>query len=439
MFSFSAISKHTSTSPEFHHQSWLLLPWAIFLLVPFLTPNIFQAPTAIGLMAFATALFAAGWMQLSNKNYETQISFWPWLFLILCLIPTFTLLMQDNINSPWLLWRQTLYLTAAWLIYTMSSSHSARLLQSPQWASLLSITAHLYIIYALLQTFDLRFPIANHDSLFLFWSTHTANFPGPLMQRNMQSLFLVVCIAFLWMQMIKSYTRWVWNIATILPLCGLLLTASRSGILILSIAIICILVVSQKRLHDAAFILLSIILAWLLYTWIISVPITETSATGIIERIETSAVLPRILIWAMSFNIFLSHPWFGVGWGNLPAHGMDGIAMTLSNYPFLEDTASTMPYAHVWSHNIILQFLAEGGVWGGAAIFMILIALGKQGWKWIVTQAYHDDERIYGWLMSILILAHGMVSISLMQPFFMCLLALSLSACFSPVLKKRKS
>jgi len=428
---------HSWITPELNNKSWILLPWAIFLLAPFLTPNMFQAPVAIGLMSFAAGLFAAACMQLS-KSHDIQISFFTWLFLILCLIPAFTLLIQDNINSPWLLWRQSLYLTAAWLIYTMSSSRASLLLQSPQWAALLAITAHLYIIYALLQAFDLRFLIPNNNALFLFWSTHTVNFPGPLMQRNMQSLFLVICIAFLWMQMIKSHRRWIWAAVTILPLCGLLLTASRSGILVLTIAVICILFFSKKKLYDTGAILWPAILAWLIYTWIMAIPITATSGTGIIERIETGGVLPRILIWAMSLNIFFSHPWFGVGWGNLAAHGMDGITMTLSTYPFLENTASTIPYAHVWSHNIIFQFLAEGGVCGGIAIFIILIALGRQGWKWLVTHEYRDDKRIYGWLMSVLILAHGMVSISLMQPFFMCLLALSLSACFSPMHEKMK-
>jgi len=433
------MSNHSLTDPEPDHKSWILLPWAIFLLVPFLSPNIFQAPIAIGLMSFAAGLFAAAWMQLSNKNHDLQISFFAWLFLILCLIPTFILLIQDNINSPWLLWRQSLYLTAAWLIYTMSSSCSSLLLRSPQWAVLLAIVAHLYIIYALLQAFDLRFFMPDYDSLFLFWSTHTANFPGPLMQRNMQSLFLVICIAFLWLQLIKSHTRWVWGIATILPLCGLLLTASRSGILVLTIAAICILIFSKKRLSDTCSILWPAILAWLTYTWIIASPVTaEILGHDIIERIETSGVLPRILIWDMSLNVFLSHPWFGVGWGNLAAHGMDGIAMALSAHPFLNDTASTLPFAHVWSHNIILQFLAEGGVFGGIAILIILVALGRQAWQWFVIQKHQNDEIIYGWLMSILILAHGMVSISLMQPFFMCLLALSLSACFSPVQKKIK-
>ncbi len=409
--------------------------WCLFFITPFLSPNIFQAPTAVGLMAFSTALFAAGWMNISSEH-DAHISLWAWLFLLLYLFPTAILLLQGNVNSPWQALKQCLYLAAAWLIYAMAIPQASSLLKSPYWAALLAIIAHVYVIYALLQTFDLSFLAPNKDALFLVWFDQKSYYTGPFMQRNMQSLFLVVCIAFLWMQMIKSYTRWVWNIAAILPLCGLLLTASRSGILILSIAIICILLISKKRLYDAALILLSIILAWLLYTWIISIPITETSGTDIIERIETSSVLPRILIWVMSFNIFLSHPWFGIGWGNLPAHGMDGIAMALSTYPSLEETASTMPYAHVWSHNIILQFLAEGGVWGGAAIFVILIALGKQAWKWIVTQAY--DEHIYGWLISVLILAHGMVSISLMQPFFMCLLALSLSACSSPIVKKVK-
>ena len=424
---------HPITNPA--SELVILWPWAFFFIAPFFSPNIFQAPTAVGVMAFTTALFSAAWMHESTDLPPTRLHASEWLFLLLCLIPVTTLLVQGDINSPWQAWKQTLYLTAAWLIYAMSFSHANRLLYSPQWATLIALFAHLYVIYALLQAFDLRFFMPDKNALFLIWSSQTQNFPGPLMQRNMQSLFLVISISFLWLQMTKQRSQKMWPIATILPICGLLLTASRSGMLVLAIAAIGVLLFSKNKRHDVVSMLWPAILAWLIYTWVMMFPIAATSGADIIERIETSGVLPRILVWDMSLHIFLTHPWFGVGWGNLPAHGMDGIAMALAANPFLASTASTLSVAHIWAHNIVLQFLSEGGIFGGAAIFIILAALLKQTWKWLSYREYPDDGQIHGWLMSILILAHGMVSISLMQPFFMSLLALALAACFSPMPK----
>ncbi len=56
-------------------------PWAFFFATPFFTPNIFQAPTAIGLMAFSTALFAAAWMHTSTTNTYKKTTAIEWLFL----------------------------------------------------------------------------------------------------------------------------------------------------------------------------------------------------------------------------------------------------------------------------------------------------------------------------------------------------------------------
>jgi len=417
------------------NQTITLSIWCLFFITPFLSPNIFQAPTAVGLMAFSTALFAAGWMSISPK-YDAYIPPWAWLFLLLYLFPTAILLLQGNVNSPWQALKQCIYLTAAWLIYAMATPQASSLLKSPYWAALLAIIAHLYVIYALLQSFDLHFLMPDKDALFLVWFDQKSYYSGPFMQRNMQALFLLISIVFLWLHMIKHQYRWSWGAATIVPICGLLLTASRSGILILLIAAIIIFLLSKDKPTYALSVIWPIVLAWLIYSWILIFPSTESTLPNLVERVESTGVLPRILVWTMSLQIFFTHPWLGVGWGNLPAHDMEGIIMALDTYPTLANIASTMPFAHVWSHNIILQFLVEGGVFGATAIAVVLIVLFKQGWQCLIKKKYTDEGEIYAWLMSFIILTHGMVSISVMQPFFMALLALSLAACFSPIHEK---
>jgi len=317
----------------------------------------------------------------------------------------------------------------------MVRSQASRLLSSQEWAALLAIFAHLYIIYALLQAFDLRFLVQDGDPLFSVWSQWVANFPGPLMQRNWQALFLVVTTAFLWRQMMQSYKRWIWEVAAVLPVCGLFLTASRSGIIVLALACAGVLLLSPDWKKNIFSMLRSIAIGGVMSAMILYVA-PEIAGQNIVERVETGGFLPRILIWDINLNLFLSHPWLGIGWGNLPAYGMDGTLMALEEHPELAAAASMMPFAHVWAHNVVLQFLAEGGIFGGAAMLIVLAALGMQGWKWFVVKLEHaDDGQINGWLASVLMLAHGMVSVSLMQPFFMVLLALSLAACFSPVHK----
>jgi len=241
-----------------------------------------------------------------------------------------------------------------------------------------------------------------------------------------------VTIAFVWRQITKHHQPWIWEIVAILPVCGLFLTASRSGIIVLGIAYIGILLFSMDWKKHALPLLRSLLIGGGLSMLIFHFA-PEITGPSIVERVETGGFLPRLLIWDLNLNLFLKHPWFGIGWGNLPAYGMDGTVMALGAHPKLAITAAMMPLAHVWAHNIALQFMAEGGVFGMAAILLVLLALGVQGWKWfIVKQEYADNGQINGWLASVLILAHGMVSVSLMQPFFMVLLALSLAACFHP-------
>jgi len=133
-----------------------------------------------------------------------------------------------------------------------------------------------------------------------------------------------------------------------------------------------------------------------------------------------------MFIWDSCLQLWYQHPWLGVGWGNLPAHFFDGAAIAITAHPkFASNTAEI--YGGVsQAHNIILQFLVEGGVVAASALLLLFVALGRKAHHW---GASHANSKT-AWICSIIMLTHGMVSVTIMEPFFMVILATSLAACF---------
>jgi len=409
--------------------------WLPFLLAPFLLPNIYEAPTFMSFMYIALALFAAAYMkQLSQM--ARNIHYISWLFLALFLLPCLILLLQHDINNPWIAWRQCLFIMAIWLVFAMSFEYAARLINSTAWANCIVIIAHIYILYALLNAFHLHFFEQAPDSLFLFWSNTVVNFPGPLQQRNFQGLFLVLTIILLWRKIqISPKQAWIWELASILPICGVFLTASRSALLLLITSSIFVWYFSTKRKQCFFSICLASILGALLSSYILYTLPSNQAGLNVIHRMLETESFPRLFIWDVSWQLFLQHPFFGIGWGNLPAHAIEGMVASVGAHPSLAPTSSTLhSFGHIWSHNVVLQFLAEGGFFGGLGILIVVCTLAKKGWFLLSSPSYADknSHQITGWILSATILAHGMVSISLLQPFFLALFALFLAASLTP-------
>ncbi|MDX8414208.1 MAG: O-antigen ligase family protein, partial [Mariprofundales bacterium] len=300
------------------------LLWIPFFTAPFIAPNIYADGIARDLFVLASALLTAATLYHQNENQNTNIS--RWFFLLLLLLPSTILLASHTAQAPWFVWRQSLYLTAAWLTFAMLDRQH----NPVSWMYPLLIFAHLYVIYALVEAFHLEW--FSNGTAFLFWSDKTARFPGPLRQQNQQALFLVLAIIFTWRQGITTKHKLRWEALSLLPIAGVFLTASRSGLVVLILAALLIWILDRFQRQTLWILMRTIGLGAIISVAILA--ITPTANVGgvtahIQQGLTDDTPSIRIMVWNICLHLWLQHPWLGVGWGNLAAHLYDSAAPIL--------------------------------------------------------------------------------------------------------------
>jgi len=307
----------------------------------------------------------------------------------------------------------------------MSQSYASDLLNSQGWFILLAVIGNFYAAIAITQVFHL-FP-EDQSSLFAIW-TYIPRFSGPLLQPNLAGLFLNIIIASLFVQAIRSSFNKSWILFTILPIGIILASNSRSAILLLAIITITLFILtSEKKLFLAyfspAFLAAFVIaLSWNQVLLQLSGGIT----LGLGSRLAEGGIADRLNLWVTTINLFFEHPWLGIGYGNLSSHFAEAQALTHITYPSLP----SMDASTYWSHNIILQMFAEGGILAGVFILLFLTLITIRG-KNIISQTNCLDHAAFLPLLIVsLIIIHGMISISIYQGFFLSLLGLFLAGLF---------
>lgn len=404
------------------------LVWLPFLVAPLFWPGIFMAEAAVDLMALATALFAAALMW--DGRGRPFSSPWAWGFLALILIPVSLHLATGNLASPWYAWRQTMYVVAAWLVFAMARGRATGMLAGSRFAWLLTAAAYAYVGYALIQAYDLRFFAAGAaERLFPVWSNLVARFPGPLMQANWQGIFLALVACAQYFQAMREPSRLrLWAALSVVPLTGLLLTSSRSALLAVILGLGCLWWLARERRHLAVAIAIAFALAAALAAGINATTPGLSAGQAMLDRIETGHFSDRLLIWDMCLHLGLAHPWIGVGWGNLPAYGIDGTLAAMARHPAFAPMGAALSGGSAWAHNLLLQGWVEGGLLGLAAALLLCAAVLRRAYALLARPAV--DGVALGTILAGMLLFHGMLSVSLMQPYFMALMALMLAAAY---------
>jgi len=413
-----------------HSQSIIAssLAWIPFFISPFFWPNTPLDSNTVDVLFLATGLFAAAVHWTNEQSISNNL--WPWLFLCLCLLPTAILLFADDIRSPWHAFRGLLYLTSSWLVFRMFDQGENDILGSRLFAIILTVASFFYIAYALLQAWDLRF--LTGDRLFAVWSARTARYPGPLMQANWQGLFLSLVSVVLFFHGSAERPSRKWLFAAVVPIMGVLLTASRASLIILICGLIPFFLLNRndRRFLIAAgsTILVAIILTITVnYVGILGAPDNDLN---MLNRLSTGSFSDRLAVWAVAFEIIRNHLFFGIGWQNMPAFAYEASLSAAQSFPSLASALSVEMYrGHLWAHNTILQFTMAAGVMGFSAIMMLLYTilsrlLVLKHWRGLV----ENNSSSLGLLLASMIFFHGMISVSTMQPFFMILFAFLLAA-----------
>ncbi len=397
--------------------------WACFFITPCFTTNILDYWVATNLMTLSAALCAAAWMHQSSPE-PTKENTWTWVLFLLYLLPVSLHLILNDTANAWALMKFSIYMTAVFLIFQLSRASAKQFVQSTHWVSLLAVAANAYVLMGIMQTFHL-FP-EDQRSLFAIWS-YFSDFVGPLLQRNLNTLFLLLVLAALWLQSIRNTWDKRWLLASILPCAVIIFSNSRAAFLLLFGLLSILLMLHPRKkiflLHILPLLMISIAIATY---WQISLQDISGNLAPLGSRLAEAGITARLNIWYAALLMFFAHPWIGVGAGNFSAHFADFQGQALAQHPdWYEMDASTY-----WSHNIILQCFSEGGIFGGIWILSIYTIVARKVFNTLkATDALQQPECLAAISISLLLL-HGLVSISLMQGFFLALFGLYLAALF---------
>ncbi len=407
------------------------LVWVPFFAVPFVVPDIYASAVARDLSVLATSLFAGALVACRSVSLG-KTGYYGWVVVLLCLLPGAVLLLSHAAQSPWFVWRQSLYLSAVWLLFAMLRQSDVRRFSGVSWLVVFMCAAYCYMLYALIEAFHLQW--FDNSGWLRFWSARIAHFSGPLRQQNQQALFLVLAVTLLWRHARNVRWRYVWEMATLLPIAGVFLTASRSGLIVLVLAALLVWGFDRFRSATLWMLVRTLVIGWLFSTVILAwLPLQDVGgvATRIRAGLDDPAPSIRAMVWRICLYLWWQHPWLGVGWGNLPAHLYDAAAPVMTAHPELAASAPALSGGATQAHNVALQFLVEGGVVAASALLILAVALVWRAYGWWQHPPETASPAVGAWICVVVMLAHGMVSVALMEPFFMVLLAIFLATCFA--------
>jgi O-antigen ligase len=113
-----------------------------------------------------------------------------------------------------------------------------------------------------------------------------------------------------------------------------------------------------------------------------------TVAAKAVERLFSFTLTGRDRFWADAWNVFLSHPWGGVGPYQLGPYLKSLYWGQCQLWPLLERIGMVCPtwlerFSGAWiiAHNILLHQLGEAGVIGTAGLLLLLLWIGLAVWK----------------------------------------------------------
>jgi glycosyltransferase involved in cell wall biosynthesis/O-antigen ligase len=186
------------------------------------------------------------------------------------------------------------------------------------------------------------------------------------------------------------------SLAVVLSLAGLLLTLSRAAFLATAVGSAVMLVWRPVRRTAIVGVTLAVVAAVALGTSISAARPIDL-LTQRLEAVHSSAVAdPRVTVWHEALAQFADHPVFGVGGNNFQSQ----VLGTESPDPeFRARSATGVEYSRFTphAHNIVLNFAAELGLVGLAALAWVAATLVR-----VLVRAYrHARERDRGLVIAV--------------------------------------
>ncbi len=389
---------------------------ALWLLPVFASRNL-AATIVLHWGGAALALLAAGlWRMRFGRASAADWKAWAWLGLLMA--PGFLLLTLGEPRAPERMLRLGMLLTLAWLVFVLMRPHADKLWSNLAWGAALTGSA---VVHWLLSAFTML-----HPNTWL--SAYVDGFSGPLMQSNWEALWFVVALCWLAQYLDQRAgdwrpgAEWLALGAGGLLVSGIFLSGSRSGLL--TLLLIAFVSIWLNRKEQRRNLLRWIVMGVAGVLMAKAMLLVGGEARGLVREANIGGVGARFLIWALAWKAFVSHAWLGVGWGGLPSHGMDMLEQVLTEHPEWAAIAGQEAGAHLYAHNWILQMLVEAGILGGVFALALVMALTKEALR----LASASMGKRAGWLVCLAMLAQGMLSVSMMEPYFWFVFAMAAAA-----------
>lgn len=196
----------------------------------------------------------------------------------------------------------------------------------------------------------------NQYAHFLSWGVLAACYLYA--KRRLRKPFFIGSIFFLAWLSACAGARLVWAYALIFAVLGWYWSRQNNeetvrrmvwAVVVAVVLMVCTQLFSQQ---------IAALLAWL------GIPIHVVS--GADRFFSAGFGIRRRIEWTKAWDIFLQHPWFGVGWGMFPAQSVE-----------MELTGGLPKYPESWlfvhCHNLFFQLLAETGIIGVLIVLVTLV------------------------------------------------------------------
>jgi len=223
----------------------------------------------------------------------------------------------------------------------------------------------------LMQAYVLGTFVSAIDTVYLFLAHQESayqRYAGAKLDANDLGLIMALSVPMSYYLLIhnKGWIVWVYRLQLILAGITILLTASRGASLATAVGLT-IVPLTQARLNGRQRVALLLTVVLLISSALYFVPATSWERLATMPTEFTKGTLTgRTIIWKAGWEIFRSHPFFGIG-----ANAFRLVVSRVLTDPIHLGAADPAPPAH----NTFLSVLVEQGVLGFAVFCALLIAL----------------------------------------------------------------
>lgn len=207
--------------------------------------------------------------------------------------------------------------------------------------------------------------------------------------------------------------RWLHYFPFLIISFAFFLTGSRAGFLALTLVVLflCLLITRKAYLLGDAhkkkdfYILLSVLVGAYLITFSLNTIFFQQGArelTGVGTSVEA-----RFVFWTAAVQMFIDHPWLGVG--------LDNFKFLLPNYLIsAHDYLGFVQYEAMgytsWVHNEFLQLVSEGGVVVLVSLSLMLLCLFYPLFKFFMGSCQWSPLKLYSHLFVVPFVIQSMFS-----------------------------